>query len=96
VKLAGALRCLACAHQSVGLVGGGTLTDTHPTLSARVFLSLHRLRRYRFDERTNLGHHQPSRRRAGSRAMVIVSAPVDRKPCLPKLAQAPMHRAATA
>lgn len=58
VKLAGALALASLARISpVGLIGGGERElDAHPTLSrARVFLWLHRLRRYRLDERTNVG-----------------------------------------
>jgi len=59
VKLAGALALASLARISpVGLIGGGERElDAHPTLSrARVFLWLHRLRRYRLDEQTNVGH----------------------------------------
>jgi len=58
VKLAGALALASLARISpVGLIGGGERDlDTHPTLSrSRVFLSLHQLRRYRFDEQTTVG-----------------------------------------
>jgi len=58
VKLAGALALASLARISpVGLIGGGERElDAQPTLSrARVFLWLHRLRRYRLDEHTNVG-----------------------------------------
>lgn len=58
VKLAGALALTALARISpVGLIGGGEREmDAHPTLSrGRVFLWLHRLRRYRFNEQTHVG-----------------------------------------
>lgn len=58
VKLAGALALTALARISpVGLIGGGEREmDAHPTLSrGRVFLWLHRLRRYRFNEKTHVG-----------------------------------------
>jgi uncharacterized protein (DUF58 family) len=58
VKLAGALALAALARISpVGLVGGGERNiDARPTLSrSRLFLWLHQLRRYRFDEQTTVG-----------------------------------------
>lgn len=58
VKLAGALALSSLARISpVALVGGGERDfDARPTLSRnRVFLWLHRLRRYRLDERTTVG-----------------------------------------
>jgi uncharacterized protein (DUF58 family) len=58
VKLAGALALAALSRISpVGLIGGGERElDTQPTLSRpRLFLWLHRLRRYRFDEQTTVG-----------------------------------------
>jgi uncharacterized protein (DUF58 family) len=76
VKLAGALALSALARMSpVGLIGGGERDiDTRPTLSrSRLFLWLHRLRRYRFDEQTCVGHKLA--RLAGlleTRALVIV------------------------
>jgi len=89
VKLAGALALASLARISpVGLVGGGERDlDSHPTLSrAHVFLSLHRLRRYRFDEQTNLGHRIG--RLAGvleARAMVIVLSDLHDPEALPAL-----------
>lgn len=58
VKLAAALALASLARISpVGLIGGGERNlDTRATLSRdRVFLWLHRLRRYRFDEQTTVG-----------------------------------------
>ena len=58
VKLAGALALAALSRISpVGLIGGGERDlDSRATLSRqRVFLWLHRLRRYRLDERTTVG-----------------------------------------
>ena len=58
VKLAGALALASLGRISpVGLIGGGERDfDSQPTLSRdRVFLWLHRLRRYRLDERTTVG-----------------------------------------
>jgi uncharacterized protein (DUF58 family) len=58
VKLAGALALASLARMSpVGFIGGGERElDAHPTLSrSRIFLWLHRLRSYRFDEHTHVG-----------------------------------------
>jgi uncharacterized protein (DUF58 family) len=58
VKLAGALALASLARISpVGLIGGGERDfDSRATLSRnRVFLWLHRLRRYRLDEQTTVG-----------------------------------------
>jgi uncharacterized protein (DUF58 family) len=58
VKLAGALALASLARISpVGLIGGGERDfDSHATLARdRVFLWIHRLRRYRLDEQTTVG-----------------------------------------
>ncbi len=76
VKLTGALALSALSRISpVGLISGGERDfDSHPTLSrVRVFLWLHRLRRYRLDEQTTVGHKL--RRLASvleSRALIMV------------------------
>ncbi len=76
VKLAGALALASLSRMSpVGFIGGGEREmDAHPTLSrARIFLWLHRLRSYRFDEHTHVGVRL--QRLAGvldARAVIIV------------------------
>jgi len=76
VQLAGGLALAALARVSpVGLIGGGERDfDSHPTLSReRIFVWLHNLRHYRFDERTSVG--RKVRRLAGvleNRSMIIV------------------------
>jgi len=89
VKLAGALALASLARISpVGLIGGGERElDAHPTLSrGRVFLWLHRLRRYRFDEQTTVGRRLSQL--AGvleARALVIVLSDLHDPQALPAL-----------
>lgn len=89
VKLAGALALASLGRISpVGLIGGGERDfDSQPTLSRdRVFLWLHRLRRYRLDERTTVGSKLS--RLAGvleNRCLVIVVSDLHDPLALPAL-----------
>lgn len=95
VQLAGGLALAALARVSpVGLIGGGEREfDSQPSLSReRVFVWLHNLRHYRFNERTTVGHKL--RRIAGvleNRSLVIVLSDMhdpDAVPALKLMAQA--------
>ncbi len=95
VQLAGGLSLAALARVSpVGLIGGGERDfDSHPTLSReRVFVWLHHLRHYRFDEATTVG--RKLRRLAGvleQRSLIIVISDMhdpDSVPALKLMAQA--------
>jgi uncharacterized protein (DUF58 family) len=89
VKLAGALALASLGRISpVGLVGAGERDfDSQPTLSRdRVFLWLHRLRRYRLDEQTTVGSKLS--RLAGmleNRCLVIVISDLHDPPAAPAL-----------
>jgi uncharacterized protein (DUF58 family) len=95
VQLAGGLALAALSRVSpVGLIGGGEREfDSHPTLSReRVFVWLHNLRHYRFDERTTVG--RKLRRLAGvleNRSLIVVISDMhdpDAAPALKLMAQA--------
>ncbi|PYV09716.1 MAG: DUF58 domain-containing protein [Acidobacteria bacterium] len=89
VKLAGALALASLARISpVGLIGGGERDfDSRATLARnRVFLWLHRLRRYRLDEQTTVG--RKLRRLAEtleSRCLVIVLSDLHDPQAVPSL-----------
>jgi uncharacterized protein (DUF58 family) len=89
VRLAGALALASLARISpVGLISGGERDfDSHPTLSRnRVFLWLHRLRRYRLDEQTTVGRKLSQL--AGvleSRALVMVLSDLHDPQAVPAL-----------
>lgn len=89
VKLAGALALASLARMSpVGLIGGGERElDAHPSLSrSHVFLWLHRLRRYRYDEQTKLGVRlQRLASVLTARALVIVLSDLHDPEALPAL-----------
>jgi uncharacterized protein (DUF58 family) len=103
VKLAGALALASLARISpVGLISGGEREfDSHATLArARVFLWLHRLRRYRLDEQTTVGRKlRQLAQMLESRALVIVLSDLhDRQACVAEIARpgARLRGAATA